>query len=189
MSTAAHAAGAPSGEPAGGHGLAQFNALPSEVALGELLACCAADAWAGRVAAGRPFGSLADVLAASDEAVTAMTVADLAAALAGHPRIGERAAEPAGPRSRAAAWSGHEQAGMRGADQHVSLSMAELNRAYEDRFGHIYLVCATGRSAAELLDLLRGRLGNDPAAERQVIRSELAQINRLRLRKLLAATP
>jgi 2-oxo-4-hydroxy-4-carboxy-5-ureidoimidazoline decarboxylase len=168
-------------------GIARFNALPAPAALAELLACCAAPAWARRMAAGRPYRCLDGVLASSDDAVTAMTDADLADALAGHPRIGERRPEPAGPGGRAASWSSQEQAGMRAADLRTSQAMAELNRAYEDRFGHIYLVCAAGRSAAELLSLLRERLGNDPAAERRVVRSELAQINRLRLGKLLAA--
>lgn len=181
MSAPAQPAADGAGDP-----LARFNALPEPDALAELLACCAAPAWARQVAAGRPYRSLDGVLASSDEAVTQMTDADLADALAGHPRIGERRREPAGPGRQAASWSSQEQAGMRTAGQQASQAMAELNRAYEDRFGHIYLVCATGRSAAELLDLLRGRLGNDPVAERHVVRSELAQINRLRLGKLLA---
>jgi 2-oxo-4-hydroxy-4-carboxy-5-ureidoimidazoline decarboxylase len=172
---------------AAGEPLARFNALPEPDALAELLACCAAPAWARRVATGRPYQSLDGVLATSDDAVTAMTAADVADALAGHPRIGERRREPAGPDIRAAAWSTQEQAGMRTADQQTSQAMAELNQAYEDRFGHIYLVCAAGRSAAELLDLLRGRLGNDEVTERRVVRGELARINRLRLGKLLAA--
>ena len=176
----------PAAEPAG-EPLARFNALPEPDALAELLACCAAPAWARRVVAGRPYRSLDGVLAASDDAVTGLTDSDLADALAGHPRIGERRPDPANPNSRAASWSRQEQAGMGTADQQTSLAMAELNRAYEDRFGQIYLVCATGRSATELLDLLRGRLGNDDVTERRVVRGELAQINRLRLGKLLAA--
>jgi len=176
----------PAAEPAGAS-LARFNAVPEAAALAELLTCCAAPGWARRVLAGRPYRSLDGVLATSDDAVAAMTDADLADALAGHPRIGERRPDPANPDSRAASWSRQEQAGMSTADQQTSLAMAELNQAYEDRFGQIYLVCASGRSAAELLDLLRGRLGNDDATERRVVRAELAQINRLRLGRLLAA--
>ncbi|HEY1640519.1 MAG TPA: 2-oxo-4-hydroxy-4-carboxy-5-ureidoimidazoline decarboxylase [Streptosporangiaceae bacterium] len=189
MSTPAHAAADHAGEPPGTSGAARldrFNARPEPEALDGLLACCAAAAWARRVAAGRPYRYLDDVLAASDDAVTTMTDADLADALAGHPRIGERRPEPGGPGSRAASWSSQEQAGMRDAGQQASEEMAGLNQAYEDRFGHIYLVCATGRSAAELAGLLRARLGNDPRAERGVVRAELAQINRLRLARLLA---
>jgi len=187
MSTpAAESAATPAAELAA-EPLARFNARPEPDALAELLACCAAPAWARQVAAGRPYRSLDGVLAASDDAVTAMTDADLAGALAGHPRIGEHGRGPASPDSRAASWSSQEQAGMRTADQQTSQAMAELNQAYEDRFGHIYLVCAAGRSAAELLGLLRGRLGNDDATERRVVRGELAQINRLRLARLLAA--
>jgi 2-oxo-4-hydroxy-4-carboxy-5-ureidoimidazoline decarboxylase len=193
MSTPAQPAGERAGDPPGGPGsaggagpLARFNAAPDGDALAELLACCAAPAWARRVAAGRPYASVADVLAASDDAVTTMTDADLAEALAGHPRIGEHRPEPAGAGRRAASWSSQEQAGMRGAGQQASQEMAGLNRAYEARFGHIYLVCATGRSAAELASLLRERQRNDPQAERGIVRAELAQINRLRLGKLLA---
>jgi 2-oxo-4-hydroxy-4-carboxy-5-ureidoimidazoline decarboxylase len=181
VSTPAQPAGENAGDP-----LARFNAAAAGDALADLLACCAAAAWARRVTAGRPYRSVDDVLAASDNAVTTMTDADLAEALAGHPRIGERRPGPAEASSRAASWSSQEQAGMRSAGQRASQEMAELNRAYEDRFGHIYLVCATGRSAAELAGLLRERLGHDPQAERRIVRAELAQINRLRLGRLLA---
>lgn len=193
MSTPAPPAGDSAKDPPGGPGsagaagpLARFNAAPAGPALAELLACCAAPDWARRVAAGRPYRSADDVLAASDDAVTTMTDADMAEALAGHPRIGERRPEPSGVSSRAASWSTQEQAGMRSAGQQASQEMAELNRAYEDRFGYIYLVCATGRSAAELASLLRERLRNDPRAELGIVRGELARINRLRLGKLLA---
>ena len=75
---------------------------------------------------------------------------------------------------------------MAAADEPTRQAIAELNAAYEERFGHIYLVCATGRTAAELLALLQARLGRDDAAEWDTVRSELQQINRIRLRKLLA---
>jgi 2-oxo-4-hydroxy-4-carboxy-5-ureidoimidazoline decarboxylase len=191
--------------------LARFNAASPEAARRELLACCASAAWAELLAAGRPYAGLEALLRQSDAAVAAMTAADLAAALAGHPRIGERAAVGASSRAvrgtdsraarstdpraahstdeRPAAWSRQEQSGMRDADPQVSRSLAELNLVYEERFDHIYLVCATGRSAPELLALLRDRLGNDPESEWLVVRSELQKINQLRLRRLLAAAP
>jgi 2-oxo-4-hydroxy-4-carboxy-5-ureidoimidazoline decarboxylase len=103
--------------------------------------------------------------------------ADLEQALAGHPRIGE--GRHADDRSR------REQAGVLGADAAVIQALAEGNEEYERRFGHIYLVCATGRSAADLLVLLRQRLGNDPGTEWGVVRSELGKINRIRLARLL----
>ena len=103
--------------------------------------------------------------------------ADLEQALAGHPRIGER--HGADGRSR------REQAGVLGADPATIRALADGNQAYERRFGHIYLVCATGRGAGELLALLRERLGNDQATEWEVVRRELAKINRIRLTRLI----
>lgn len=157
--------------------LAWLNALPREAARAELSACCAAPGWTAALAAGRPYAGLDAVLAASDAAVAALTDAGLAAALAGHPRIGDRTA---GDRSR------REQAAVLAAGEDTIAALAAGNAAYEERFGHIYLVCASGRSAAELLAVLTERLGNDPAAEWQVVRAELAKINALRLRALLA---
>ncbi len=120
-----------------------------------------------------------------------LSLTDLAEALSGHPRIGERAAERAGRRSpsapfaRSAAWSRREQSGVRAADATTMRTLAELNREYERRFDHIYLVCAAGRSAGELADILRERLGNDLQTEWEVVRSELQKINRIRLHALL----
>ncbi len=132
----------------------------------------------GGVLAGRPYVSVDALLARSDAAVGAMTEADLRGALAGHPRIGERQAEAAG-------WSSQEQAGVAVDDAELMRAMAVGNAAYEQRFGHIYLVCATGRSGRELLELLLDRLRNERAAEWRVVASELAKINQIRLRKLV----
>jgi len=162
-------------------GLERLNGLPDGAAREKLLACCSSARWAAEVASGRPFASADGIIAGSDAAVAGLTQADLEQALAGHSRIGDR------PRAGTAAWSRQEQAGVEAADQAIVRALAEGNEAYERRFGHIYLVCATGRSGAELLALLRERLGNDPAAEWDVVRRELGQINRIRLRKLLEA--
>lgn len=140
-----------------------------------LLACCHAPAWADRLAARRPFGDLPTLLAASDAELAASDEADVDAALAAHPRIGER---PAG------ADSAREQSAVLAGDAAVLAGLAQGNRAYEERFGHVYLVCAAGRTAEELLAVLRSRLGNDPGVERSVLRAELAAITRLRLTRL-----
>jgi 2-oxo-4-hydroxy-4-carboxy-5-ureidoimidazoline decarboxylase len=161
--------------PTWGPGLERLNGLPAGLAREELLRCCSSPRWAAEVEAGRPFGSAGEVLARSDESVAALSDADLADALAGHPRIGQAASGS----------SRQEQAGALAADPATIRELAEGNEAYERRFGHIYLVCATGRSGAELLALLTERLGNDPAAEWDVVRGELAKINQIRLRKLL----
>jgi len=171
------------GEPPGERArLERLNGLPDGAAREELLACCSSARWAAEVASGRPFASADEIIARSDAAVAGLTQADLEQALAGHPRIGDRS------RAAAADWSRQEQAGVEAADQALVRALADGNEDYECRFGHIYLVCATGRSAAELLAVLRERLGNDPAAEWDVVRRELGKINRIRLRRLLEAT-
>jgi 2-oxo-4-hydroxy-4-carboxy-5-ureidoimidazoline decarboxylase len=151
--------------------------MPGELARQHLRACCSSERWVAEVASGRPYATAEDLLASSDAATAGLEPADLEQALAGHPRIGE--GRHADDRSR------REQAGVLGADAAVIQALAEGNEEYERRFGHIYLVCATGRSAADLLALLRQRLGNDPAAEWGVVRSELGKINRIRLARLL----
>ncbi|MGW5452059.1 2-oxo-4-hydroxy-4-carboxy-5-ureidoimidazoline decarboxylase [Nocardia sp. NPDC003979] len=156
-------------------GLAGFNSLPDDAAEQALLACCSSPRWARAIAAARPYVSVVSLLDAADAALDALDEADIDAALAGHPRIGERATGAAA----------HEQSGVSGDDVRARLS--EGNRAYEEKFGHIYLVCAAGRSGEELLAVLRARLDNDPTTERRVMRDELAKINRLRLTQLVAS--
>jgi allantoicase len=161
-------------------GLRWLNSLPAAQA-GQLLAsCCASRAWVGRVAAGRPYPDLGALLDAGDDAVRALDRDGLAEALAGHPRIGERAAGS----STEAAWSRREQAGAGSAGTEVRAALEEGNRAYEERFGHVYLVSASGRSGEELLAALRQRLGNDPDTEWGVVAEELREITRLRLERL-----
>ena len=109
-----------------------------------------------------------------------MTEADLQAALAGHPRIGDKQAA-------VASWSGQEQAGVQVEDAEFMRALTVANSAYEQRYGHIYLVCASGRSGRELLEFLLERLRNDRATEWRVVAGELAKINQIRLRKLVVA--
>ncbi|MFC4944094.1 2-oxo-4-hydroxy-4-carboxy-5-ureidoimidazoline decarboxylase [Pseudonocardia sp. GCM10023141] len=150
--------------------LETFDALPVAAALGELQSCCNAPRWAAVVAAGRPYGSVEALLAAADDA---LTDEDLDPAMAAHPRIGDRTATGRSQR---------EQSAVAAAADAVLDALAAGNREYEARFGHVYLVCASGRSAADLLATLRSRLDNDPATERKVALGELAAINRIRLR-------
>jgi len=159
-----------------GVGLAGFNARPAEEAWAALLECCRAERWAAQVTSGRPYSSLGALQARAAEV---LTDEDVTEALAGHPRIGQA------PAARHSSWSRSEQSGMAGADQAVRAALAAGNQAYEARFGHIYLVCAAGRSATELLAILQARLANDPETERQVMRGELIKINDLRLAQLI----
>ncbi|SEG58590.1 2-oxo-4-hydroxy-4-carboxy-5-ureidoimidazoline decarboxylase [Thermomonospora echinospora] len=158
-----------------------LNALPAGDAERELLACCGSQAWAGSVAAGRPYRDAAALKNACDRAFNALTWADVEEALARHPRIGDR---PRGV-DRASGWSRGEQAGVQGADRQVMRALHDGNLAYEERFGHVFLVCATGLTARRMLAALRERLGNDEAAERRTVRGELLKITHLRLDKLL----
>jgi 2-oxo-4-hydroxy-4-carboxy-5-ureidoimidazoline decarboxylase len=159
--------------------LEALNAMPAAQAREHLRACCTSERWIHNVTSGRPYGSVSEILVRSDESVAGLDRTDLEQALAGHPRIGARSA--AGP-------SQQEQAGVQAADQATLRALAEGNEAYERRFGHVYLVCATGRSAGELLALLRERLGHDSDTEWGIVRRELGKINRIRLRRLLEGT-
>lgn len=162
-------------------GLGTFNSASDGELEGILRTCCSSGAWLGSMLASRPYRDVPEVLEASDVAVAAMTESDLDRALESHPRIGE-------PLTADSAESSHrEQAGVSEADHSVRRELVEGNRAYERRFGHVYLVSAAGRRAEQLLELLGERLTNDPATERTVLRRELATINRLRLERLLRA--
>ena len=124
--------------------IAAFNALPAERLEADLLACCAVPEWAARIAGGRPYRSKEDLLATADAAARALSWDDVRKGLAAHPRIGERAQGD----SREAAWSRREQAAARGSDDAIKTKLAEANRAYEQRFGHVFLIRAAGRSPA-----------------------------------------
>ncbi|HEY6276951.1 MAG TPA: 2-oxo-4-hydroxy-4-carboxy-5-ureidoimidazoline decarboxylase [Streptosporangiaceae bacterium] len=156
--------------------LAQLNALPAADATGLLLGCCAAPGWARRVVAGRPYHTLGELLAAADEAWASRAPGDLAAAMAGHPRIGERGVSGR-PRQ--------EQAGI-GSDAQVLAALRAANEAYEARFGHVFLICASGRGPASILAELNQRMANDPDTELKVAAAEIGKINAIRLRALVA---
>ena len=163
--------------------IAAFNALCDADARAALLRCCGSRRWADAMLARRPFASMADLLAAADAVWAGLDRADWLEAFAAHPRIGDLG----GLRKKFAAtahWSAGEQAGVAGAGEDVLRELAEGNRRYEERFGHIFIVCATGKTAAEMLRLLRARLPNEPAAELAVAAAEQAKITRLRLEKL-----
>ncbi len=146
----------------------------------DLLACCASRTWAAQVAARQPYWDLAELVAASEAALAGLGWDDVEEALAAHPRIGERAAGS----DREAAWSRREQAGTAHADEAILDALRQGNEAYEKRFGHVYLICATGRAADEMLDILLARLTNDEDVERKIVRDELAKIVKIRLTKL-----
>jgi 2-oxo-4-hydroxy-4-carboxy-5-ureidoimidazoline decarboxylase len=159
-------------------GLTPFNEAPDADAQTALTAVCASPRWVREVAAARPYASLDDLVAHAAKVVLDLDEAELDAAIAAHPRIGARGAATSEESRR-------EQSGVADADADVLMDIVDGNRAYEERFGHVYLVRATGRTAEELLALLRERLDNDPETERAVVRRELAEINALRLQRLV----
>ena len=158
--------------------LGSFNAAPAADAERDALACCASTAFAKAVAGGRPYPDGAALLAAVDAAFDTLTWDDIAESMNGHPRIGDRTAR--------GGMSAAEQSGAAAADDEVKQGLADGNRAYEERFGHIFLICASGLSGQEMLTRLRARLDNNQDAERGVVRAELLKITRLRITKLLS---
>nr|BFD81869.1 2-oxo-4-hydroxy-4-carboxy-5-ureidoimidazoline decarboxylase [Streptomyces sp. Xyl84] len=158
-------------------GLARFNTLPDAAARSALLEACASTAWAERLLAARPYARAEDLYTASDAAMAELTAADLAQAMAGHPPIGRpRPGDPA---------SAREQSGMAGASEDLKADMLELNLAYQEKFGHVFLICATGRTGEQMRDAVKERIGNTPEQEREIVRTELGKINRIRLARLL----
>ncbi|WP_189215781.1 MULTISPECIES: 2-oxo-4-hydroxy-4-carboxy-5-ureidoimidazoline decarboxylase [Streptomyces] len=162
-------------------GLARFNALEERAAATALHEVCASAEWGRRLLAGRPYTVVDDLLAASDAAMAGLTAADLAEAVAGHPPIGRP--EPGD------AASAREQRGMAGAPAELGAEMLELNLAYQERFGHVFLIRATGRTGEQMRDALRRRLANSPEQEREITRTELGAINRIRLSRLVTEDP
>ena len=155
----------------------ELNEAAPEDAQQRLFTCFASDKWARRVAEGRPYEDLGSLLEAAEGAWSELEPADWAEALAGHPRIGER-----GGSSPVA--SEREQSAVRAAAAATLDQLAEENRRYEARFGHVFLIAAAGRSADEILAALRERMENDPVTEAKVAAAEHRKIARLRLAEL-----
>ena len=164
--------------------LRQMNALDAPELTSTLADFCAAPEWIARVAAARPFATPDAILAAADGADAVVTPDGWLEAFRHHPRIGERAAERR-QSDFAQRASSREQARVAEASPDEAAALAEANRAYEGRFGHVFIVCASGKSAPEMLALLRERLNNDPGTELTIAAVELKQITRLRLERLL----
>lgn len=161
-------------------GLKDFNALSARQRMHLLFEVCSSPIWARRVVAGSPFRDAEALYDRADRILAELPDAEIDAALDGHPRIGASVSAAHNPSSA------REQARVADAGEAVKTALAAKNREYEDRFGYVYLVCASGRPADELLAILTDRLDNDPETERRVMRNELAKINRLRLERLLS---
>jgi OHCU decarboxylase len=173
--------------------LAELNALDENMAANELRRCCGSSRWARQMSQKRPFDGIDALNAAADSVWRALDRTDWLEAFAAHPRIG---AGPAGrsdtdarPRSDGTAWSDAEQAGVSRAAERTRRRLVEGNEDYLARFGYIFIVCATGRTGDEMLDILEARLGNDPDRELRIAGEEQRKITRLRLAKLIGEEP
>jgi 2-oxo-4-hydroxy-4-carboxy-5-ureidoimidazoline decarboxylase len=162
--------------------LQEFNSAPADRLRPMLAACCDVPRWVDGLLAKRPYGDLAALTAVADQSLRELDDDEVDRALQAHPRIGDR---PQGAGTEAA-WSRREQSGV-GEDPDVRAALAEGNREYEQRFGRVFLICATGLSAEEMLTNLRGRLTHDDATEVAVVREELRKIALLRLAKVVEA--
>jgi OHCU decarboxylase len=166
--------------------LARWNGLPETEAAEEILPCCGSQEWARKLTRLRPFGTGAELFEASDRVWWNLGHEDWTEAFRSHPRIGERNA-PGVITSQSAAWARQEQAGIHAEDAAVFAELAKRNAEYEAQFGRVFLVCATGKSAAEMLETLKTRLNNDAEAEWREAALQQAQITHLRLRRWLDA--
>ncbi|MET0340745.1 MAG: 2-oxo-4-hydroxy-4-carboxy-5-ureidoimidazoline decarboxylase [Polyangiales bacterium] len=155
---------------------------PAAVAL--LARCCGATRWVHGMVLRRPFASTDALLDAADDVWRALGTNDQLEAFTHHPRIGDDLAALRATFASTADLSGAEQSGVEGASDAVLEALRDANEAYFARFGYIFIVCATGKTAPEMLALLRARLGNPPAEEISIAAAEQAKITRLRLQKM-----
>lgn len=161
-----------------------LNALPHEETVKALTQCCGSKRWAGEVAKARPYANLEALIATANDVWWSLEREDWFEAFRSHPKIGEKTAA-ASVSDQSHQWSGQEQAGTSGASRDTVETLAALNWAYEQKFGYIFIICATGKSAAEILAALKMRLENDARTELPIAAAEQAKITELRLKKLI----
>ncbi len=165
--------------------LAELNALDEQAASELLQRCCGSRTWAEQMTAARPFASVEELLRVSEHIWQRLSKDDWTEAFAHHPRIGDLESLKEKFASTAS-WAANEQARVRSASEETLGRLAEGNRLYEQKFGYIFIVCAAGKSAEEMLMLLEKRLHHSPEEELAVAAGEQARITRLRLEKLLS---
>jgi len=161
---------------------AHLDALPEAAFRAQIRKCCGCDAWVEGMVRERPFRTDRHVFESADTVWHALAKKDWLEAFSAHPRIGER---PGANHASTASWSQSEQSGMDTAAASVTEAIAEGNRAYEKKFGHVFLICATGKTADEMLASLRERLTHDAETEVRIAAREHALITRIRLKKLV----
>lgn len=165
-------------------GLEHLNSLPANEAEAEFGKCCGSTSWVRRMAAECPFANSNQLVTIADRIWWSLEPDDWLEAFASHPKIGENKAARA-TAAEAQNWAAQEQSGAQNAAEETARSLAELNRDYEEKFGYIYIVCATGKSSEEMLAILRERLPNDAETELRIAAREQSRITKLRLGKLI----
>jgi 2-oxo-4-hydroxy-4-carboxy-5-ureidoimidazoline decarboxylase len=165
-------------------GLRGLNSCSPQEAEADFRKCCGSSEWARRMAQLRPFATVEHLLDSASRVWEQLSESDWLEAFRHHPKIGERKAV-ASQASESSEWARREQAGTEGANAKLFDELSRANRKYEERFGFIFIVCATGKSAEEMLALLEQRLHNSPAVEIRIAAEEQSKITRLRLEKLL----
>src|SRR5678815_294115 len=167
--------------------LAWLNSLTADEAAKELLQCCGSKRWAEEMANGRPYPNEETLLTSAHDVWWSLERSDWLEAFRSHPKIGEKqAADKVSAQSQQ--WSGQEQSGVANASQNTVDSLAALNVAYEQKFGFIFIICATGKTSDEMLSTLRERLQHDREAELPIAAAEQGKITELRLKKLLTSS-
>jgi 2-oxo-4-hydroxy-4-carboxy-5-ureidoimidazoline decarboxylase len=165
--------------------IAEFNLLSETERYDALFKCCGSKAWANLMLTVFPVDSLADLLISADEKWAQCEEEDYLEAFTHHPKIGDKNSLKE-KFAATAAWASNEQSGVNTAPDDVIDALAKGNQDYEEKFGYIFIVCATGKSASEMLWLLESRLPNDPDKEIEIAAGEQAKITRIRLEKLFA---
>jgi OHCU decarboxylase len=161
-----------------------MNDLPPDEAESVFLDCCGSSEWASQMAGARPFPMVEQMFEAAENIWEALPPADWLEAFAHHPKIGSKK-PAAGVKRRASEWSAAEQSGADGADASVRKLLAEMNRLYHEKFGFIFIVCASGKSADEILAIVKARIRNSVETELRLAAEEQKKITEIRLAKLL----
>ena len=164
--------------------LDELNQVAKETAKERFLDCCGSQNWAQKMTEARPFADVAALIKQAEQIWLNLEAQDWLEAFAAHPKIGARKAAPK-QQVQSAEWSRGEQSGTHAAADSVLEALAEANRLYEDKFGFIFIVCASGKSAEEMLDLCRRRVHNDADSEIRIAADEQRKITEIRLKKLL----
>lgn len=163
--------------------LEKLNGAPRQIAETDFLNCCGSQNWARKTTDARPFETVAALLETAEQIWQSLEAKDWLEAFAAHPKIGALSAPSQS--KQFAEWSHGEQSGARGADDATLADLAEANRLYELKFGFIFVVCATGKTANQMLEICRARLNNNVEAEIRAAAQEQQKITEIRLKKLL----